>query len=87
MNNDPLQGILFNAHRTIRFRDPLTRSEKIIFVLKKLRNSSQYTQVKRFKQTSNRPTFSTNLMPKHITTATLNSEVSTSRSTRTIVVK
>lgn len=87
MNNDPLQGILFDAHRTIRFRDPLTRSEKLLFALKNLRRLPQRTQIKWLKQTPSRPTFSTDLMPRHITTSQLNADAGTTRSTRTITVR
>lgn len=57
LQDDPIQGILFNAKSTIKFRDPLNRREKKLAGIKKIKT------IKPSKNKPYTPTFKTDLMP------------------------
>lgn len=78
MRSDPIQGILFDTPKTIQFREPLTKSEKLLSVLKKLRNLPQRVHSK---SKNSKPTFSTDLMPPRKTVGSTEAGKGTTHST------
>lgn len=81
MQDDPMQGILFNSKSTIKFRDPLNRREKMIAGIKKIRT------IKLVKAQKYTPTFSTDLMPSQQITSNTELASQFRGSTTKIVLK
>lgn len=64
MKNDTIQGIVFDKHRTITFRDPPKNFEKVPYYFgrlkQQLKNYAKQQSAKRHKAT-----FNTDLLPAH----------------------
>lgn len=62
MKNDPIQGIVFDKHRTITFRDPPKNFEKVPYYFGRLKYQlKSYAKQQTAKR--HKATFSTDLLP------------------------
>lgn len=77
MKNDPIQGIVFDKHRTITFRNPPQNFEKVPYYIGCLKRQIK-SYVKQQSVKRHKATFSTNLLP--VQNASGSSTLSTAKS-------